>query len=97
MSSATELDLAIQQIDDLLTKLQATAPEATPSRANEPNTNSKDSGRYPVEMLRRLTTCQQMHVAYRRGCACKTSQRKVSRCASYTKQWQFSCNIEQQH
>ena len=42
MSTATELDLAIQQIDDLLTKLQATAPEATPSRANEPNTNSKD-------------------------------------------------------
>lgn len=41
MSVAAELDLAIEQINDLLSTLQAKAPAATTAPANEPNTSSK--------------------------------------------------------
>ena len=94
MSLTSELDLAIEQIDDLLSKLQARAPQATGSPANEPNTNSKHPAA-ALEMQHRWTTCQRMSAAYRREWANKASRPKVSRCAVYTKQWQSSCDFEQ--
>lgn len=42
MSIAFELDLAIEQIDDLLSKVHANGPQLTAPPANETNTNSKD-------------------------------------------------------